>query len=385
MSEYQYYEFHAIDRPLDPESKAALRAISTRAHITTTSFVNTYEWGDLKADPRDMLKRHFDLFLYLANWGSRRFALKLPRRLVDLEALDRFQIDDEVAEIKVAGAHLIIDIRREEIEDEDWDGGGGRLAALAPLRAELLAGDLRLFVLLWLIQVGEGQIPDDMPMPAPGLGPLSGPLAALADFLAIDDDLLEAATQAVAAAPSEPSADKVEAYLRTLAEEEKLSWLRRLHENADPHLGVALRRQCREALTRCGGTSKAGGLPTAGDLRAASKHIASERRRMAADRAEKERLRREREQAQARAARLIAVARRGESAWREVEQQIEQRNATGYDRASTLLADLAAIADQQGDSDGFARRLADIRGRHARKGRFIERLDALPGCGERRR
>lgn len=379
MSEYQYYEFQAIDRPLDPEAKAALRAISTRAHITATGFVNSYEWGDLKADPRDMLKRHFDLFLYLANWGSRRFALKLPRRLVDLEALDRFQIDDEVADIKVAGAHLIIDIRREEIEAEDWDDGSGRLAALAPLRADLLAGDLRLFVLLWLIQVENGHVRDETRMPPPGLGPLSGPLAALADFLAIDDDLLKATTQATAASPAEPSADRVEAFLRTLAEEEKILWLRRLHENADPHLGTALRRRCREALTGSGGTSGAGGLPTAGDLRAATKRIAAERRRAAADRAEEERQRREREQAQARAARLTAVTRRGEAAWREVEQQIELRNATGYDRAAALLADLAAIADQQGEGDSFARRLADIRGRHARKGRFIERLDALRG------
>ena len=379
MSEYQYYEFQAIDRPLDPEAKAALRAISTRAHITATGFVNSYEWGDLKADPRDMLKRHFDLFLYLANWGSRRFALKLPRRLVDLEALDRFQIDDEVADIKVAGAHLIIDIRREEVEAEDWDDGSGRLAALAPLRADLLAGDLRLFVLLWLIQVENGHARNETRMPSPGLGPLSGPLAALADFLAIDGDLLKAATQATAASPAEPSADEVEAFLRTLAEEEKILWLRRLYENADPHLGTALRRRCREALTGSGGTRGASGLPTAGDLRAATKRIAAERRRAAADRAEEERQRREREQAEARTARLTAVTQRGEAAWREVEQQIELRNATGYDRAAALLADLAVIADQQGEGDSFARRLADIRGRHARKGRFIERLDVLRG------
>jgi hypothetical protein len=57
MSEYQYYEFVAIDEPLTRDEQAELRAISTRALITPTSFVNHYEWGDLKADPRRLVDR----------------------------------------------------------------------------------------------------------------------------------------------------------------------------------------------------------------------------------------------------------------------------------------------------------------------------------------
>lgn len=41
MSEYQYYEFQAIDRPLREADQAALRALSTRARITATSFTNS--------------------------------------------------------------------------------------------------------------------------------------------------------------------------------------------------------------------------------------------------------------------------------------------------------------------------------------------------------
>jgi hypothetical protein len=37
MSEYQYYEFQAIDRPLDEEDRKELRAISTRARISSTT------------------------------------------------------------------------------------------------------------------------------------------------------------------------------------------------------------------------------------------------------------------------------------------------------------------------------------------------------------
>ena len=83
MSEYQYYEFQAIDRPLGEADREALRALSTRARITATSFTNSYEWGAFKGDPARLMERWFDLHLYLANWGARRFMIRLPARLID--------------------------------------------------------------------------------------------------------------------------------------------------------------------------------------------------------------------------------------------------------------------------------------------------------------
>src|SRR5262249_24576286 len=130
-----------------------LRAISSRARISATSFVNTYDFGDLKADPLKLLDRYFDVFVYVANWGTRRFALRVPKRLIDLQAIEPFQLDDDLALVRTAGDNGIISITRDEIEDNEWDGESGHLAALAPLRADLLAGDMRLFSLLWLVQV----------------------------------------------------------------------------------------------------------------------------------------------------------------------------------------------------------------------------------------
>jgi hypothetical protein len=46
MSEFQYYEFLAIDRPLSAPERKRLRGITSRATITSTRLVNTYEpWG----------------------------------------------------------------------------------------------------------------------------------------------------------------------------------------------------------------------------------------------------------------------------------------------------------------------------------------------------
>jgi hypothetical protein len=145
MSEYQYYEFQAIDRPLSEVDRQALRDLSTRARITATSFTNSYEWGNFKGDPAKLMERWFDLHLHTANWGSRRLMIRLPARLVDRRLLDAFLDEVDCATLSVSGENLIVDISCDEVESEDWDDGSGWLAALAPLRAEVLAGDLRLF------------------------------------------------------------------------------------------------------------------------------------------------------------------------------------------------------------------------------------------------
>ena len=67
MSEYQYYEFQAIDRPLSEMEKGELRRISSRARVTATGFTNTYNYGDLEARPESLVRKYFDAFVYVAN------------------------------------------------------------------------------------------------------------------------------------------------------------------------------------------------------------------------------------------------------------------------------------------------------------------------------
>jgi hypothetical protein len=393
MSEYQYYEFQAVDRPLNAEERTQLRAISSRARITATSFVNTYNYGDLKGDPLSMLERYFDLYCYVANWGSRHFAMRLPRRFVDLEALKRFELPDDLVSIQPAGEHVIISITRDELDseylyeydeyDED-DGGSGRMGALAPLRAELLAGDLQLFSLLWLLQLEDEEFPDDAVEPAPGLTRLSGALAALADFLMVDSDIVEAAAGGDSAAPassSEPSPGEFEAFVRSLPEDEKTALLLRLCSGNDPHVVMELRRRCQDACRPRSHGSSSGPRRTAGELRAAARRIVEERERIAREEAKVKRRCEEEQKAKARVQRLAAVARRGEHVWREVEDLIMRRNASAYDEAATLLVDVGEIAATAGQRDKFDRRVAELCARHAKKERFIERLKAagLPG------
>jgi hypothetical protein len=109
MSEYQYYEFLAVDRPLDERQQAEVRALSTRARITATSFTNEYHWGNFRGDPRKMMERYYDAHLYVTNWGTHQVMLRLPRALLSLEAAGQYCIDPHVA-AWASGEHLILDL-----------------------------------------------------------------------------------------------------------------------------------------------------------------------------------------------------------------------------------------------------------------------------------
>lgn len=137
MSEYQCYEFVALDRPLTSKQIAELRAISTRAEITPARFWNEYQWGDLKADPVKLVEQYFDAHMYFANWGTHRLVLRVPVARVNAKSLKGYFVGD-AARAKVAGEHLVLDLHSQDEEPEYDEKNQGSLAALAPLRAELM-------------------------------------------------------------------------------------------------------------------------------------------------------------------------------------------------------------------------------------------------------
>src|SRR5438128_360980 len=192
MSEYQYYEFQAIDRPLSERERRALRACSTRATITSTRFVNHYEWGDLKGDPRVWMEKYFDAFLYVANWGTHWLMLRFPRRVLELKTAKSY-CRAKSATATAKGDFVILSFDSEDESGDGWDDDGtGWLSSLIPLRADIAAGDYRALYLAWLLCVQEGEIPRHAtePLVPPGLGKLTAPLRAFADFIRIDRDLL---------------------------------------------------------------------------------------------------------------------------------------------------------------------------------------------------
>ena len=60
MSEYQYYEFQAIDRPLHEAEQAEISRLSRRVTLTPRQAVFTYSYGDFPGNAIDVLGKYFD-------------------------------------------------------------------------------------------------------------------------------------------------------------------------------------------------------------------------------------------------------------------------------------------------------------------------------------
>jgi hypothetical protein len=244
MSEYQYYEFQAIDRPLTRRQMSALRKLSTRAEITPTSFTNEYHWGDFRGNPRRMIEQYFDIFYYYANWGTHWFMFRLPKKLIDVKAVKQYAAEDFL-DIRTTGDFVVFDFRSED-ESGEWYGDEDEsgLPSLIPLRADLLHGDLRSLYLGWLAAVPNGGFEPDViepPVP-PGLHRLSASLKSLVEFLRIDAKLLKAAAKIdkTKPAPTKTSSNALARWIAKLPVAEKNKILLQLAVGDDPHLGTSL-------------------------------------------------------------------------------------------------------------------------------------------------
>jgi len=253
MSEYQYYEFRAIDKPLTQRQMGELRKLSTRAEITPTSFTNEYHWGDFKGNPRTMMEKYFDAFLYYANWGTHWVMLRLPHKLVDVKTLKQYCGGDSFS-LRTKGGYVVLEFRSED-ESGDWEDEGDSdcLASLIPLRSDLLGGDLRSVYLGWLAAAQTGELDEDETEPPvpPGLKRLSASQRSLADFLRIDSKLLQiAAASDVSKRPAAPSRADLSRWITALPASEKTEALLQLVEGEAPHLREQLLQRFRQSFVK---------------------------------------------------------------------------------------------------------------------------------------
>ncbi|MET8168511.1 hypothetical protein ABZT34_30380 [Streptomyces sp. NPDC005329] len=372
MSEYQYYEFQALDRPLNCEEQKQLRTVSTRARITATSFTNSYEWGDLKGNPRRMTERYFDAHLYVANWGTHRLMLRLPQRTLSLPMVQPYCLGPHL-DAWTTRTHLLLDLTSED-EEGDWvEGADDSLAALIGVRDELATGDLRPLYLAWLSALAAWGREDnheeeyrtclEPPVPA-GLSELTAPQRALADFLRVDHDLLTAAAQSsptMSAKPPRPTKKELAPLIAALPQKEKDTLLLRLALGPEPGLHT-------ELLHRLRGTATS--APTAARRRSAA-HLLDTAHTLHTER----RQHAEAERAAARTRHLTALTDEAESVWQQVEAHLATRKPSAHDQAVTLLADLrdaCAGTEQQAD---FHQRLTRLRKANRHRPGLVQRLD----------
>lgn len=371
MSEYQYYEFRALDRLLTDREMRDLRAVSTRAAISRTSFSNHYEYGDLKANPRDLLLNYFDASLYFAHWLYAEVAFKYPKAAVDLKTLRRYAAGRSL-EIATKGSHVVVTM---SVEREDFDGaedGTDWLSSLIGLRGDIAGGDECPLYVAWLLGVQYGEVDDETLEPArpDGLGRLSPSLESFVDIMGVDRDLVAAAAEGGARTPAVPATRDIDRWLAGLDRDEHVALLSRV-ARGDGSVGAeVLRRYRTHARPRSSGLP----LRTAGALRERAETIAETRREAAQQREARARAQRERQERAARDRYLAGLAKRERDVWQRVDALIATKRPRDYDAAVTLLSDLREMSGQQGRAGSFAQRISELREAHATKPSLLARM-----------
>lgn len=378
MSEYQYYEFAAIDQPLTPTKITELRAVSTRAVITPTGFANHYEWGDLKADPGDWMRRYFDAFVYTANWRSCRLALRVPLATFREAELKPYATHSGLT-IEASGEHWIFDWALDESEDYDrfaMDDGSGWMRRLAPLRDELLRGDLRSLYLGWLAGAGRGELRDDAlePEVPSGLSKLSPAQQALAEFLEIDPDMLAAAMAgSVPVSPADNIAeeDRVDSWLEEWSRDEMVVVLKLIAQGRGQEAERRVRTR-HAAWLKAQRPGHAPAMPrrSVAELREFAKSATAVR----LEREAKARATREAERRRQREAYLRQLMAEVDKHWDAIDAQAKRGSASGYEQAVRALVDLAEGYALTSSAKEFERALRRFLVRHATRGALLRRL-----------
>lgn len=248
MSEYQYYEFQAIDRPLTQEEQEAVASLSSRVPPHPRRAVFVYNYSDFRGNPEAVLAQYYDAMFYLANWGSRHLLFRFPAALVNAAEMQQYCVattadSSKAITVKVIEDYVVLGIRLNEEEGFGWVDGEGWLDRMVGLREALMQRDYRVLYLAWLkgiaLEYDVDMEASEPPVP-PGLNALTPPLQTFVELFDIDADLLSSAAQRSAPLQlTTISKAKARLALQGLSEEEKDAFLLRLLDD-EPRLSLAL-------------------------------------------------------------------------------------------------------------------------------------------------
>jgi hypothetical protein len=353
VSEYQYYEFQTIDRPLTASEQAQIEKLSSRVQLTPTQAIFVYSFGDFRGNPEQILTEYFDAMFYIANWGSWQLMFRFPKAIIDPGWFLPYDLPDAVT-VSQNSQYLVLNIEINEEEGFGWIEGEGWLRKLLPLRNDLLSGDLRLLYLVWLRVAPylAGDPLDDDPIEPPippNLGQLSPQLEAFINLVELNSDLVEAAAQS-SIRDLASSGLPLENWLSALSEIEKQEFLLKLVRR-EPHTDLQLINRLKElASAEQSSPEFTPGHRRLSELEAIADTMRMQREQKEQDAARKKRIKE-----------LKALALQEAEAWERVVQLIELKQAKPYDEAATLLQDLRDLAEYQGRLSEFAQRFEKLK------------------------
>jgi hypothetical protein len=384
MSEYQYYEFQTVDRSLTREQMSELRLLSTRAIITANRFANTYHYGDFRGNPRKLMESYFDAHVYVSNFGTVVFMLRLPRTVLSVDTLAGYT-NYEGLDVWSTDEHTILEWRIDEEPDGEWVEGENWMSQLLPIRDELVRGDYRSLYIGWLAsltkdswekeEAWDEEEEDDVsgtsdrepPVPA-GLGSLTGSQVALAAFLGVDNDLISvAAARSPEVAGDAASDQKVAEWVARLPEQEARVIIARIIQGEGLRIQTELQSRYYRSSNEFTENSQAGNVGKRGvspsELMAMAAQAANDRKQQEFE--EQERKRQEY---------LSGLVPRFSSLWATVNALATEQKASSYDKACTLLVDMRDAYVQAGRRTDFDADFARFAGQYSRRPALFRRL-----------
>ena len=368
MSEYQYYEFQAIDRPLTQEERAAICELSSRVKPTATTASFNYSYGNFRGDPKQVLARYFDIMYYITNWGTQQLMFRFPTSLINREAIELYCIDNYIS-LSFAGDWAILDWEFSQEEGfNDWIEGEGILSELIGLRQEILQQDYRGLYLAWLkaIDLSEGYIDIDKtqlePSLPPGLGQLSAAQKAFTEIFELDEHLLNVAC-ASSGKLTTISEQTWQQAISQLSASERQDFLLRLAKG-EHNLSAKFKQKLSQLIPN----SPASNQP---------RRTIQELLEAAAEEGKKAEKRRQQEAEAKRIEELQTLAKREAQVWQQVESLIQKAQSKSYDEAVKLLVKLRDLAEYQNRLPVFQERLNRIYEQYSNRSGLKRRLQEV--------
>ena len=360
MSEYQFYEFKAIDKPLSEKDKNEIGNWSSRTNPSNTGATFIYSYGSFPKDEIKVVEKYFDAMFYIANWGTTQLVFKLPNNLIDIRQIKRYCIMEGFDVIEKPDFTLLDICISDDEGGGKWIEGEGWLSTLALLRNDILSGDYRCLYLIWLKVSTEdvlhewGNIDSESSEPeVPGnLKSLNGALMDFVDIFEIDKDAIAVASEKSRTDSSEKSEEYAD-YINRLPNDEKDELLLRLLKN-EPLLNISLKNRLKDFVSEV----KERGIEkrrTVGELAQAIREVK-----------ELKKIEKKRKREEKRLTKLKKTEQQETELWATVELLIKEKKTKSYEEAISLLQDLKELSIHKNRFEDFRQKIDTIQQKYSR-------------------
>lgn len=367
MSEFQYYEFRAIDKPLSSKARAEISSWSSRTTADAHSAIFTYSYSDFPKKVHQVVEQYFDMMLYYANWGSIQLIIKFPLDVIDFEKMNQYCVVDTMS-LSKKNDFVLLDFEFNEEEGfEDWIDLKGYLSRLIGIREEILSGNYHSLYLGWLHSIWRARDWEDfegsdLAPEFPNTPPqLTDSLLAFIDLLGIEP-VIKDFWMGLSLPTKHTEPLDIVHQISLLSEAEKQAYLLRLAEG-EALLSIKFLNHLKKIAEKEEKPQKQSSRKSAQEILAhlyevETMRINEEQRLKEKDRIDK----------------LEALAKKEAHLWLKAEEYIEQKNAKSYDEAIQIFLNLKELAEYKNKTSEFEKRMNEIVQSYSRLSSFKDKL-----------